>query len=136
MPSITGIAHIELSVRDLDASAEWYTKVFGMIALGGGREERWGIADRALLHRESRTVLALTQHDANDGAPFVPSVTGLDHLAFAVADRDELRRWEQHLAELGVDFAPILEWPHGASVTARDPDAIAIELYVRGAAEP
>lgn len=133
MPGIIGIAHVELSVRDLDASEAWYTKVFGMKVLGGGRDERWGISDRALLEPESKVVVALTQHDANGGGAFVPSVTGLDHLALAVAGRDELRAWEQHFADMGLDYDPLLEWPHGATVIVRDPDGIAIELYVRGA---
>lgn len=74
------------------------------------------------------------QHDANQGAAFEPSRAGLDHLAFAVADRDQLRAWEQRLADLGADHTPLEEWSHGAAVTARDPDGIALEFYVRGPA--
>jgi catechol 2,3-dioxygenase-like lactoylglutathione lyase family enzyme len=29
MPAITGVAHAELSVRDLDASSAWYFRLLG-----------------------------------------------------------------------------------------------------------
>lgn len=134
MPAITGIAHVELSVRDLDASTVWYGDVLGMKPVWDGADEAQGIVARALREPASGIVLALTQHRAASSAPFDPRRPGLDHLSFAVADRDELRAWEQRLATLGVDYTALEEWSHGAAVTARDPDGIAIEFYVRGPA--
>lgn len=134
MPAITGIAHVELSVRDLDTSEAWYVALLGARRVFADRDDERGLTSRALREPGSGTVLALMQHDANLGAGFDATRTGLDHLAFAVADRDALWAWEQHLADLGFDYSPIEEWSHGAAVTARDPDGIAIEFYVRGAA--
>src|SRR6266508_5317659 len=134
MPAITGIAHVELSVRDLDASTAWYADVLGMRPVWDGEDAAQGIVARALLDPQSGIVLALTRHTAVSGDTFDARRPGLDHLSFAVADRDELRAWEQRLAELGVDYTAFEEWSHGAAVTARDPDGIAIEFYVRGPA--
>lgn len=134
MPAITGIAHVELSVRDLDVSEAWYVKVFGMRTVWAGRDEGRQFSDRAVRDPHSGVVLGLTQHRANSGERFLPNRTGLDHLSFVVADRDELRAWQERLAELGVDYTPLEEWTNGAAVTARDPDGIAIEFIVRGAA--
>jgi glyoxylase I family protein len=134
MPSITGIAHVELSVSDLEASAAWYSALLGLRRVFESRDDERGLTACALLDPASGLVLALMQHDANQGQPFDPSRAGLDHLAFAVAGRDELILWERRLAELGADYTPLEEWSHGAAVTARDPDGIAIEFYVRGPA--
>lgn len=133
MPAITGIAHVELTVRDLDTSEAWYRRVFGMQSVWEGRDEERQLHSRALRDPLSGVVLGLMQHRANAGEPFAPNRTGLDHLSFAVADRAELRSWEARLAELAVEHTPLEEWSHGAGVTVRDPDGIAIELFVRGA---
>lgn len=135
MPAITGIAHVELSVRDLDTSTAWYGAVLGMKPVWDGADETQGIVARALRDPASGIVLALTQHTATSADRFDARGPGLDHLSFAVADRDELGAWERHLAKLGVDYTPFEEWSHGAAVTARDPDGIAVEFYVRGAAQ-
>jgi glyoxylase I family protein len=135
MPAITGIAHVELSVRDLDASAAWYTALLGFRRVFDDRDAERGLTACALLDPGSGVVLALMQHDRNRGESFAPERAGLDHLSFAVADRDELRAWQDRLAELGIEHTPLEEWSHGAAVTTRDPDGIAIEFYVRGAAQ-
>jgi glyoxylase I family protein len=132
MPSITGIAHVELSVRDLDASEAWYATLLDLRRVWEGADDAQGIDARALLEPNTRVILALTQHTSGSAERFTPTRPGLDHLSLAVADRDELRRWQQHLAGLGLDYTPIEEWSHGAGLTVRDPDGIAIEFYVRG----
>jgi glyoxylase I family protein len=135
MPSITGIAHVELSVRNLERSAAWYMELLGSRRVFDNRDEERGLTACALLEPGSGLVLALMQHDANQGFAFDPDRAGLDHLAFAVADRNELRAWQQRLEELGVEYTPLEEWSHGAAVTVRDPDGIALEFYVRGPAQ-
>jgi catechol-2,3-dioxygenase len=132
MPSITGIAHVELSVRDLDTSQAWYENMLGLKTVFNDRDDRYSISARALRDPSSGVVLALTQHDGNGGEEFNPRRAGLDHLSFGVADRNELESWHRHLTERGADPSEIADWSHGTSMTVRDPDGIAIELYVRG----
>ena len=134
MPAITGIAHVELTVRDLEISAAWYMELLGMRRVFDNHDAERGLRACALLDPATRTVIALTQHLGADDAPFDPRRPGLDHIALAVADRDELRRWEGRLAERGLEYTPLEEWSHGAAVTVRDPDGIAIEFYVLGPA--
>jgi hypothetical protein len=50
----------------------------------------------------SGLLIGLLQHPANPGDPFSELRTGLDHLEFEVADRNEFERWEQRLTELGI----------------------------------
>jgi catechol 2,3-dioxygenase-like lactoylglutathione lyase family enzyme len=134
MPTITGIAHVELSVRDLNVSAAWYMELLGMRRVFDDRNDERGLSACALRDPVSGIILALTQHDAGTGEPFDAARPGLDHVAFAVADRAELQQWQHRLAGMGADYTPLEEWSHGAAVTARDPDGIAIEFYVRGPA--
>lgn len=131
MPAITNIAHIELSVRDIDRSEAWYTEVFGLRRVSAGEDGGRGWTDRALLHPETRMIIALTCHAANAGEPFDPRRTGLDHVAFLVSDRDVLEEWERRFAEMGTDYTPIEERPFGWALTARDPDGIALEFIAR-----
>ncbi len=133
MVQIEGIAHVELTVTDLDASEAWYGRAFGFVKAWEGDDPREGIKARALFEKNSRVVLGLTQHGTGTGAPFDARRPGLDHLSFAVADRAALREWAATLRSAGIECSAIAEVGHGASFTVRDPDGIAVELYVRGA---
>lgn len=66
---------------------------------------------------------------------FNPLRTGLDHVALAVASRQDMFTWISHLDALGVDHDPLFETaeplPH-AMVVLRDPDGTAIELFWLG----
>jgi len=134
VPAITGIAHVELSVRDLDASEAWYIALLGLRRVHDGRNDDRGLRDRALYDPESRIVLALTEHRANPGDAFDARRSGLDHLAFAVAGREALRAWQQRLADLGAEYTPMEERPGGAALTVRDPDGIVLEFIACDAA--
>jgi hypothetical protein len=73
----------------------------------------------------SGLLIGLPQHPANPSDPFSEFRTGLDHLEFEVADRDELERWEQRLTELGIAHSGIKDH----LVTFRDPDNIQREFF-------
>ena len=128
-PRITGIAHVELSVSDLDASVAWYCRVLGAKDVWRGRNDARGFRDCAIREPETGTVLAFTQHDHLEGGPFTPRRTGLDHLSFAVADEAALRSWSRYLDELGIEHDPIDDRGSILSMTLKDPDGIALEFY-------
>jgi catechol 2,3-dioxygenase-like lactoylglutathione lyase family enzyme len=136
VPDFTGIAHVELTVTDLEASERWYGEVLGLKRVFHEAQPERGIIATAMRHDGTGTVIAFTQHQlqpASTGfARFSAVQPGLDHLSFAVRDRAELQAWVSHLQGLGVEYTPLEEWSHGAAVTFRDPDGIALELYVRG----
>jgi len=129
---IHGIHHLGLTVRDVEASAAWYTTV-----LGFRRVDEYTSPDGTrrkvfLRHDGLDARLGLTEH--RDGArdPFDETRVGLDHLAFGVADREELEVWSHRLTSAGVVHSPIAAANsiRGAAVLVfRDPDNIQLEFF-------
>jgi catechol 2,3-dioxygenase-like lactoylglutathione lyase family enzyme len=95
-PSIT---HVALTVSDLDRSVPWYEKLFGSKPVldedtGPFRHVVWLVGG---------TLVGLHQFpDLASTEPFDERRVGLDHLAFACANRGELVAWEARLDELGI----------------------------------
>lgn len=54
---------------------------------------------------------------------------GLDHVAFGCATREELKRWQARLQELGIPYGGIVDAPYGSGLSFRDPDNIALEFF-------
>ena len=129
-PQITGIAHVELSVTDLDRSVDWYRRLLGAKDVWRGANEKGGYKACAILEPITHTVLAFTEHVAEKHVPFSPLVPGLDHLSFRVADRAAIDAWTAWMGELGVAHDPVNDDGVTASVNLRDPDGIALEFYV------
>ena len=127
MPEITGWSHMSLSVRDRDASVQWYGDLFGFKPLAVMNDQDGYV--RTILMHDTGAVLALQQHDANDAAAFTPAHTGLDHMSFAVGSPEELQAWAERFAELGVTHSPIADTPFGQVLCFRDPDDIQLELF-------
>jgi catechol 2,3-dioxygenase-like lactoylglutathione lyase family enzyme len=128
MPDITGIAHVELSVRDLDRSVAWYTRLLGASDVWRGSNDEYGITACAIYEPKSRMVFAFTRHAVQDPESFSPCRLGLDHVSFGVAGRAALEEWVRWLDELGIEHSPIQDDHTPPSVTFRDPDGIALEL--------
>ena len=128
MPDITGIAHVELSVRDLDTSVAWYTKLLGARDVWRGSNDRYGITACTIYEPKSKMVFAFTQHGEQEQEGFSAKRPGLDHVSFGVVDRDALEAWVEHLDALGIAHSPIQDDHQPPSVTFSDPDGIALEL--------
>jgi glyoxylase I family protein len=129
MPSFSGISHVSLSVRDRDASRDWYTKVLGFAAFEETHTDDYD--EWILLHAGTGTVLCLQQHHANRGEPFDPTRTGGDHLGFKVDARSALDEWAAWFAEHGVTHAPIVDADYGSVLTFKDPDGFQLEMFYR-----
>jgi catechol 2,3-dioxygenase-like lactoylglutathione lyase family enzyme len=130
MPSITGIAHIELSVSDLNASARWYCTLLGATEVFRARNEPEHLEACAIYEPQSHTVLAFTCHDQPLAEPFSPRRRGLDHFAFAVAGDAALTEWDNRLTELGIAHNR-RDDGQSAGITCTDPDGIAVEFFVQ-----
>ncbi len=101
MPDVPTIAHVTLTVSDLDRSVQWYERLFDVAF---HRDESPGPFRRAVWLVEGQTLVGLHEFpDPSDTLPFDERRIGLDHLAFACRDRDELEQWELRLSELGID---------------------------------
>jgi len=138
-PAVAGYHHFAPTVSDVEASAQWYERVFGMIRLPGTvphhGEEQGGYAV-VLMEPRSGIVLGLHHHSANPGKPFDEKCTGLDHMSFAVADRADLDAWARWLDTLGIENSGVVDtdnpMPYSV-VVFRDPDNIQLELiYMAG----
>jgi glyoxylase I family protein len=122
MPTFAGIDHLSLSVTDLDRSQRFYADVLDFVPIVD-----FGYA-RILLHRPTLFMLAIVRHEGGSSEPFTELVTGVDHLGFVAADRDELVEWEKRFDALGVEYTPIRDMEFGYHLNFRDPDNIALEL--------
>jgi glyoxylase I family protein len=128
MPEIAGVAHVELSVSDLDASVEWYSRLLGAREVFRAADDSEGIVAAAVLEPGSRTVIAFTQHRQPEGGSFTPRRTGLDHLCFALPSASAVEDWRQHLDALGIEHSPVRDYGYGLAITFSDPDGIALEV--------
>ncbi len=122
MAALAGVNHVSFTVTDLDRSERFYTDVFDLV-----RILDVGYA-RILIHRQTGFMIAIATHEGDAGTPFTELNTGLDHLGFIAASRDELVEWEQKLDALGVTYTPIRDMELGYHLNFRDPDNIALEI--------
>jgi len=132
VPSFNRAQHVALTVRDMRVSAEWYQRVLGFsfvkefqVADGDA-----GIPRILLLHQHSGFLLGLCEHPGRTGDLFDPRRTGLDHIAFEVAHREEITSWMAHLDALGAAHSPVRELGHASFVSLEDPDGVQTELWL------
>jgi|SRR5688572_18426652 len=130
MPSILGASHVALTVRNMDASAEWYQRVFGWMVLRRYAEGEAGTPRIILFDPASFFAVGLCQPTDGSGDTFDHRRTGLDHFALLVADQDELDSWAAHLDGVGVTHSPVRETEVGRFVSFEDPDGIQFELWL------
>lgn len=141
-PVAPRLHHIAITVTDLDASVDWYERAFGIKHRLDAPHE--GGVGKLLADDAMDLVIVLHRHDGNDGTHFAETVTGLDHVGFAVPTRADLEAWQAHLEAHGVvpaDVAdraltqsPIADEFYGSVLVFRDPDNVQLELFCPSAA--
>jgi len=134
-PGITGVHHFSVTVRDIEASAAWYQRVFraDRVPMQFPHYEREDTGYGVLLV-DPRSGLAIGLHTntGNDGEEFDEARTGLDHVGFNVAAREELEAWAAWLDEVGVEHSGVRSGDEPfpfATLVFRDPDNIQLELF-------
>jgi glyoxylase I family protein len=127
MPRLTGPSHIDLTVTDVERSATWWERVMGFTRINSFEQPTFrGVG---LWNRSGFTVTVLS-HDATAAERFDEQRVGLDHFAFAIADRAGLDEWVAHLDGLGVEHSGVMDAHFGDTVVLRDPDGIQLELFL------
>jgi catechol-2,3-dioxygenase len=128
MPAFPGLAHVALTVRDVDVSGPWYRQLLGSDPVldehtdAGFRHLVWVL--------DGGTLLGIHQHER--GVPderFTEFRVGLDHVGFGCADRGELEKWMDRLNELGIPHGGIVDAGYGSGLSFRDPNGIALEFF-------
>ena len=119
---LLGFSHLQLRVRDVAASREWYSTVLGVETMTEADDGSYV----ALQHRPSHVVIVISSRvdGVPEGMPDVP----FDHVAFAVPDGDTLRLWADHLTEAGIEHPGVALELGKPTLQLRDPDGINIEL--------
>lgn len=126
MSDFPAVAHVAVTVTDLDKSRPWYGRLFGSDPV---LDEDTG-AFHHVVWLLGGTLFGIHQHRRpSSSKPFDELRPGLDHVAFGLANRDELEKWATRLDELGIAHGGIVDEPYGSGVSFRDPDNIALEFF-------
>ncbi len=126
------IGHVALTVTDLDVSVPWYERLFDQKP---ALDEDVPGFHHTVFMLESGQGIGLHQFfDTEPDGPFSEHRAGMDHVAFGVADRSELSKWEKRLDELDIRHSGIVDAPYGSGLSFRDPDNIALEFFAPPAA--
>ena len=129
MPTFSKVSHISFSVRDAEASAQWWAALLELTEIDRVGGDGWhGIL---LLHPPSRTVIEFQQHDGNQGETFDPLRTGFGHMGFKVDTRAGLDEWLARFEQLDVTHSPIAEAEYVAVLAFTDPDGIQFEMFFK-----
>ena len=122
------LTHVALTVRDLSVSVPWYEALLdAQPVLDEDTDPNF---HHTVYLMGNGTLLGLHQHQqAAPAEQFSEYRVGLDHVAFGLADRQELEKWARRLDELGIKHGGIKDAAYGSGVSFRDPDGIALEFF-------
>ena len=129
----SAFAHVRLTVTDIDRSRAFYDDVFGLpVAVQmpadadeETRKQYWFLFG-GIIYQLGDSLLGLRPVSDEE---FNENRTGLDHVSFAVASRDELDSAATSLDGLGVSHGGVKDIGAGYILEFRDPDNIALELF-------
>ena len=128
MPAFPGLAHVAVTVSDLDQSTAWYSALFGSDPVLDEDEES-GDFHHTVFVLDGGQLFGLHTHRKPNDEKFDERRPGLDHVSFACRDRDELAAWASRLTELSIAHRGIKDAHYGSGVSFRDPDGIALEFF-------
>lgn len=133
MSDFPSIAHVAVTVTDLDRSASWYTALFGSEPVLDEDEVAGGFHHTVYMLAGGQ-LFGLHTHASSSSDPFDEHHSGLDHIAFTCHSRHELEVWARRLDNLGISHGEIKDASYGSGLPFRDPDGIALEFFAPPAA--
>ena len=133
VPRLERVVESALYVDDLTRSRQFYVDVLGadvlldtqrLLALSIG-----GVSVLLLFQRG-----ATTEPLPTPGGIVPPhGALGIQHIAFAVPDKQTLESWATRVEQHGIEIESRVRWQRGGeSVYVRDPDGHSIELITPG----
>jgi catechol 2,3-dioxygenase-like lactoylglutathione lyase family enzyme len=121
---IQGFSHLQLVVRDVAVSAPWYCAALGLEQFTSGQIDSGPYV--GLRHPTARFVIGM--QTATPAQAENLGGESIEHLSFAVADRDTLDDMRKDLLAQGVDVGEVFEEAVSWNVRLRDPDGLVLEL--------
>jgi glyoxylase I family protein len=126
------IAHVRLTVTDIERSRRFYESVFGWPVLlevpenaDEATRNQLGFLFGGVIYDLGGALIGL-RPAATDR--FDEDRAGLDHIAFRTPSKTELDAAAQHLDELGIGHEPVKDIGPSYILEFRDPDNIALKL--------
>lgn len=126
MPEHQGLGHVTFTVHDLDASADFYNRVFGIQTVDRSED---AVGPYAVCAGPGMMVGLRKYEETPEGDVFHYERIGVDHVGISIANQEELEKWRAHLDEQGVVNSGIVPSPYGLHLNAKDPDGIALEFF-------
>ncbi|MFE4664665.1 VOC family protein [Streptomyces sp. NPDC056716] len=125
-PTLSGIHHLKLPVRDLTASIAWFARAFGAQYL-----------EQFDHHDASGARFAVIVMLPGVGVPVelrlapaaAEAVAGYDPVTFGVADRAALDAWSAHFDAVGVPHSPVVRGFIGEVLEVVTNDGLPLRLY-------
>jgi catechol 2,3-dioxygenase-like lactoylglutathione lyase family enzyme len=125
---INGIAHVNLTVSDMERSRPFYLKLLTFLGMQPVID-----ADAMLYCVGGRTAMGIQPcDDEHKGERFAQRRVGLHHVCFRAREREDVDRFHEFLVGLGAKIVHPPEdgaWAPGYySVLFEDPDGIRLEM--------
>src|SRR5438477_3123794 len=122
--SVRHLDHVNMSVRNLDESVDWYRRVFGFEKVEGGLYDGrpWAIV------KSGEALLCLYEHpERKEPDPEVHGHHAASHFGIRIDGREE---WEATVARehVPVQYGGAFRWPHSTSWYVSDPTGHEIEV--------
>ena len=132
MNTFPAIGHVAVTVSDLQTSVAWYRRLLRSDPVldedtGPFRHVVFALSGGMLFGLHSFP--AMSSQEPSDPPVFDERRVGLDHVAFACADREELADWEARLDGLNIAHSSIVDAHYGSALSFRDPDHLALEFF-------
>jgi glyoxylase I family protein len=130
--SSSSIAHVRLTVTDIERSRQFYESVFGWPVLlevpdnaDAATRERLDFLSGGVVYDLGGALIGLRPAGSDT---FDENRVGLDHLSLRINNRTELDSAAHHLDGLGIRHEPVKDIGPSFILEFRDPDNIALEL--------
>ncbi|GAA4742557.1 VOC family protein [Actinomycetospora chibensis] len=134
-PALGTFHHFSATVSDVEASAAWYERVFGMSRVPAPFPH-YDDADSGyaivLLDPATGIGIGLHHHRDQQDGPADERRCGLDHISFAVPTRADVDAWASWLDRLGIAHSGANDTDDPVPYTAlvfRDPDNVQLEIF-------